>query len=68
MFVSGCWAGVSREEEDCDVGVPMGSGVSADDGSGDCDLECLDRKTPLRERIPSQDFGTCCLVESEMIW
>ena len=67
MFVSGCWAGVSREEN-CEVGVPMGSGVSDDGGRGDCGLEGLDRKTPLRERIPSQDFRTCCLEEGKMIW
>ena len=68
MTLSGCWVGGSYEERDREAGVPKGSGVSDDGGSGDCDPECRDRKPPLRECISSQGFGTLRLGEDEMIW
>ena len=68
VIVSDWWVDVSHEERDCEVGAPEGPGISDDGGGGHCDLECLDRKTPLRECISSQGFETLRLGAGEMIW
>ena len=45
--VSGCWVGVSHDKRDCEAGLPEGSSVSDDGGSGDGDLGRFDLKGPL---------------------